>query len=155
MAWLQRNWLFAVWLFFLIGRLFLPDVRGRRRTALGQQLCADHSWVFLGRNLPTALRRCQQSDRSYRRSNTCEAVVCGVVTYVADLSIRRGKRTVSQTIFCFDRKAGNRLRSALFSASFHYEYVDLGSWLDLYQDSIAVDPEDWKLTCESLLSLIT
>ena len=156
MRWSSKDyWILSIWLTFLVGTSFEAIRDERKRAAQVRQFCADASWLYMGKSLPAALLRFQCAHRGFRLSNACEAVIRGVPAYIADFTFRRGKKSVRQTLFCFYGKAGNRLRSVLFSDSFHYEYLEIESWLYLYQDGIAVAPEDWCSTCESLLSLLS
>ena len=151
----QGHWFFAAWCIFILSLGVLPSISGTIRARAIRQFATDHSLTYLDDLLPGGLIIDLTSFAQWRctTSNCLQGSLRGVPLAVFDLSRRKGKGSISQTIVAFPRNGPHSISFAPIDAVGSYEFEAAGDWIIAWIPGRVVKVEELMGWCLELHAL--
>jgi hypothetical protein len=151
----QGNWLFAAWCSFIISLGVSSLISGRIRTRAIKRFASDHTLVYLGDLVPDGLILYFTSFNHWCCStrNCLHGTLRGIPLAVFDLSHRRGRGSVSQTIVAFPRTGPHAIPEATIDAVGSCQFEAAGDWIIAWipRRTVRVEElEDWCMELHTL-----
>ena len=151
----QGNWLFAAWFTFIFSLGVSSMITSKMRTQAIRQFASRHPVTYLGDLLPDGLIMYFTSlnQRDYSISHCLRGELRGIPLAVFDLSYRRGKGSISQTIVAFPRQGPHAVSGAPIDAVGSYQFEAAGDWIIAWVPRRVVKVEELEDWCIELHTL--
>jgi hypothetical protein len=153
----RGDWFFATWCAVIFGFGISSLISTKIRTRAIQQFAAAHNLSYAGGVLPDGLMLSLTSFDPLRSSvsNCLHGELRSIPLALFDLSHKRGKGTVSQTVVSFPRKGSNAIPEAPIDAVGSYQFEAAGEWIIAWIPRRVVkieELEDWCIELHTLAS---
>ena len=151
----QGHWFFAAWCLGILSLGVSSLISGSIRSGAIKRLATAHSLAYLGDLLPDGLILyfTSFSQRHCSTSNCLHGALRGIPLAVFNLSYRRGKGSISQTIVAFPRHGPHAVSGPPIDAVGSYQFEAAGDWIIAWIPRRVVKVEELEDWCIELHTL--